>query len=302
MLPPVSLLGYISTSRYEAPHAYLYDARHRITLPLVRGNPLTDARWLPTGDGLLLLAQDNGWLTLELSGTRRRPTIIEHTGTAYLPSPDWTQHLNVRTGRLLLYDVQRDSYRTLASGDELALREIVWSPDASRLAVSIHAEGAADELRHVALINVHSGVMATVTASPALYLAMRWSPDSERLALVQSPSDILVVDAASGATRLVARPSQPVEDLSWSPDGEWLTYATRDGRLFCLNTRTHTRRHLWDGLGVNTDLAWSPNGRWLLASTGTLTVHRLYLVNIQTGDARPIAANVPANGFHAWQP
>ena len=78
-----------------------------------------------------------------------------------------------------------------------------------------------------------------------------WSPDGHSLAYFTANGDIAIIDAQSGASKvLVARPAGTdgfgdwqlfdPEPLAWSPDGKWIVAKGSSGDV--VSTRPHRRR------------------------------------------------------------
>jgi WD40 repeat protein len=132
---------------------------------------------------------------------------------------------------------------------EGAVRDVAWSPDGTRLAVTT-SDG--------------SWVMRLEDDSRSMLdeadgWKVSWSPKGDRIALASNRRRLSVRDAATGEERF-GLPEQG-EAPSWSPDGELLAMANNDGTVrvwdassgqeeLCL--RGHERRVL----GVS----WSPDG------------------------------------------
>lgn len=84
-----------------------------------------------------------------------------------------------------------------------------------------------------------------------------WAPDGRRLAFVDYPKagerDLMVVDAADGATRVVRRFADSVQSPTWSPDGKTIVVASKERtpdfhlHLFAVDVATGAARELATG-------------------------------------------------------
>lgn len=109
-----------------------------------------------------------------------------------------------------------------------------WAPDSRRLAYSSWRDGKAR-------IHVHDFATRTDRALTAGGddINARWSPDGKSIAFVRGGSELRIVDATTGAERLVARgvqlgnvPFVPDRNVAWSPDGKHLAYLSVGDRGF----------------------------------------------------------------------
>jgi dipeptidyl aminopeptidase/acylaminoacyl peptidase len=111
----------------------------------------------------------------------------------------------------------------------LHVRSVAWSPDGSRLAISVapNAEADASEDAQAQVIEVASGTAHDVPGSD-LAGSLTWSPDGRRLAFTRafdgrgiSREDLHVWEAGSStAARNISQAiDRDVEALFWTPDG-----------------------------------------------------------------------------------
>ena len=243
------------------------------------------------------------WQVIELHGGQRPPAATEQVGTTFLPVPDWSQYASLRRGSLRLYDVRPgdNTWQALAGGTRLGLRDAVWSPDGSQLAVTLSAVEPSYELRQIGVINRQTRQLRLVENRPAVYTQLRWSPDGTRLAYIDAPHTLAVITLPAGTNTPWVTMPETVDALAWLP-ADRLAFATRDGRLYALDAPGASPRLLSDALAANTHLAAAPTGEWLAVSSGTLTRHTFYLLNLHSGRLHTVAENIPANDFLAWQP
>ncbi|MEM6283462.1 MAG: hypothetical protein AAF787_14815 [Chloroflexota bacterium] len=292
------LLAYEGITPENTHEIMLYDTRTGVQAPLLHGDLIREARWLPNGTGLLLL-EARAWAVHQLDGIARDPTSTERIGMRAQPSPDWARAVSMETGRLVVFNGR--SSRVLLSDSPLHALNVTWSPDSRHLAVT--AQSPAGGLREVLLLDADTGEWRVLSSEPAFYTSLRWSPEGTRLAFIDPRYDIQLVDIATGdLTRLPYPHIETIDAMTWTPDGTQLTYATRSGLLYLLDVETGRSTRIYDGLESDTELAWSPDGRWLAISTGTLIEHRLYVRDAHSGQMTLLDDRVRASGLLAWQP
>lgn len=157
------------------------------------------------------------------------------------------------------------------------VRSFAWSPDSRRLALVIEqdtdtlrastalAEGSrarpividryrfkrdgagylSTERDHLALLDVQSGRLDSLTWTEHDDGDPVWSPDGSHIAFVRlvesapgvpANADIYVMEAVRGATplRLTDFPGPDVGALSWSPDGRWIAFRRGDEPQYSL--------------------------------------------------------------------
>jgi hypothetical protein len=301
LLPEPSLFAYEVAAR-GSDELHLYDTRFHIQLGMHQSDTIRGVKWTP--DGTSLIVSDDtreDWYALDLDGARRALRGEEVIGTSYLPAPDWSQYIHVRGEDVLLYDPirDRDGFVPLLVG--VNAREVVWSPDSTKIAVSI---GAGDgEARHIGVIDVAAGTWTVATDAPALYARLQWSPDSARLAYIDVPDTIHLYDTLTGHSRdIVSRDRLSVAALAWSPDSSALAYGMRGGPLIVQHLPDGEARVLIERLAEDTRLAWASDGPWLIVRSGNLVEHAVTLVNVDTGRQRRIPLTVSSQGFMAWRP
>jgi hypothetical protein len=117
----------------------------------------------------------------------------------------------------------------------------VWAPDGRTFAVNIARRGGRDlgigigrdgELRSRTWVSGGHRFVETPT----------WSPDGRRVAVIvrgggthgERTADLVVIEATTGVTSVIARRVSDAWWVSWSPDGEWMLVDdwTRDRWLF----------------------------------------------------------------------
>ncbi len=126
-----------------------------------------------------------------------------------------------------------------------------WSPDGKSIAV-VHIEGNArvpgpteatapasgvissqTAEQRLAIVNVASGAVRSISPADMYVYEFDWSPDSKNLVYLAAPGDgdnnwyiaeLYAIDAESGTVRHILKPSMQVANVRWSPDGEKIAF------------------------------------------------------------------------------
>jgi WD40 repeat protein len=102
----------------------------------------------------------------------------------------------------------------------LAVRQPVFSPDSSRVAVPVD--------RSPRVIDVVTGQMRPLTGHRDWAYEVAWSPDSKVLASASSDRTIRLWDPDTGRARVLRGHSRSVDSVAFSPDGATLTSVGSD--------------------------------------------------------------------------
>jgi dipeptidyl aminopeptidase/acylaminoacyl peptidase len=102
--------------------------------------------------------------------------------------------------------------------------ELAVSPDQQLVAFTAAHLSSLETLpgSRIALLDLRSGSVTTVSDGPGTDRAPAWSPDGNRLAFLcdsTGTAQLLLRDVAAGETRTTPAVDGTVEALSWSPDG-----------------------------------------------------------------------------------
>lgn len=200
--------------------------------------------------------------------------------------------------------------RPFLPDDFITTRDIVWSPDGTRMACSRvrnHEEGM-----NIFIYDAEGGNAVQVTSGPGIARRPSWSPDGSRIvfdfrpSLQQSHTDLYMV-SADGTGRRKIELGEPVYAYhpAWSPDGT----------IYCC-IKKNRRDDIWafdeDGSNLRqitatpdqseTEPAVSPDG-----GTIAISVNRreLYLVDAESGRLSPLTADdgEPCRGRDpSWSP
>lgn len=150
-----------------------------------------------------------------------------------------------------------------------------------------------------------AGASRLITAGP-VDASPAWSPDGARIAFVrwvgESPDIFVVERDGSKLVRLTTNPGQDFEP-TWSPDGSTLAFLTvRDGvpAVYLMNADGTEQRPfvgLPDGIA---SLDWSPDGGRLVFERIVDYEHRLFVLDILTGEIAAVGELVGTRP--CWSP
>jgi hypothetical protein len=227
------------------------------------------------------------------------------------------------SGRLVLYDVERDHTQSLtqAPGSYLAP---AWSL-AGEAWLAVSAEGEKNQLRSFG----PTGATALVTTSD-YEVEFSWSPNGSQVAYALQErgtervyGPIHIFDLRTGQTRQVTVHSFRILGFFWAPDGQRLAYLTRldvgdavwtqwravdvvggRDRGFAAFHPSPWMRSMISGFGqhAQSHRLWSPDGRYLVYSDrDNALVDRVWLVDTWADSGtKPMLVDEGAIGIWSW--
>ena len=155
-------------------------------------------------------------------------------------SPDGERVAYVRCGKggecgVHVVDAGGGAEETLVASGDLAITDLVWSPDGARLAFSGRRGRQGAFSLH--LLPLDGSPPQRLTSPASTYpgdLNPAFSPDGQQLAFVRTEldgrQDVAVVTVSGGRVRRLAREQKGVTGLDWTPDGSEVVYAAnREG-------------------------------------------------------------------------
>ncbi len=144
-----------------------------------------------------------------------------------------------------------------------------WSPDGKQIAYISDAGG--EHALRIAAQDGHGEPREIALKGSGFYDDLNWSPDGQKISLVDNSRALWIVDLASGQnTKVDADPIYgPVRVMhhAWSPDSKWLAY-TRNATSFLNTIRLYSVADgkslpVTDGLADATFPVFDPNGKYL---------------------------------------
>jgi TolB protein len=142
-----------------------------------------------------------------------------------------------------------------------------WSPDGSKIALTLSKDGSNPEIYVISASN--GKVINRVTNDKSIDTSPAWSPDGSQLAFVSDRNggpQIFVVSSSGGSARQVSFNGSYNTTPTWSPNPKKhvIAYTTRDGGRYdivTLDIDNKQMTRITQGEGNNEEPAFSPNGR-----------------------------------------
>ncbi len=135
-----------------------------------------------------------------------------------------------------------------------------------------------------------------------------WSPDRDRIAFASDRDGypaIYVMKADGSDVRRVSEEGVEAFYPSWSPDGRLAFFARREGvdnfELVDLEDGTSRKLTSYDE-GVGGVSAFAPGGDKLVFGYERMGKHKLYQLNLDSGEIREIISHVTADSRISWHP
>jgi tricorn protease len=160
-------------------------------------------------------------------------------------SPTAKRALVQARGDIWTLPAEKGSPRNLTRTDGVAERLPSWSPDGKWIAYFSDATGEYE--LYITRSDGKGETKQLTTESRTYYYGIIWSPDSERLALIDMAARLLMHTIETGETVVVDQdPWGDASGVSWSHDSGWLAYSrsdedhvTRTIRLYNVETGEH---------------------------------------------------------------
>jgi TolB protein len=145
-----------------------------------------------------------------------------------------------------------------------------WSSDGARLAYISDANSALPQIWVIGKDGNNRRQVTSELVGIQWADSLTWDPKGARLAAtaapdMREPSQIYLIDVATGAPERLTRHQNGALDPAWSPDGSALAYIGRPGgqtELWVRNIEGTKEAHL-DKLAYVRSPAWSPDGKML---------------------------------------
>ena len=183
-------------------------------------------------------------------------------------SPTGARALFVARGEIVSVPAEKGDARNLTNTPGSMERDPQWSPDGKTIAY------LSDESGEYALhLRPQSGPGAVkkIELKPGFYRAPRFSPDSKKVALVDTFAHLSYVDTETGKQVDVAQDTYQMRsgEISgvWSPDSKWLAFVQAANNQFAqvkvLNVASGEIKEITSDRYDSVNPIWSSDGKWL---------------------------------------
>jgi len=139
-------------------------------------------------------------------------------------SPEGKRALFTARGEIFTVPAKHGSARNLTNSSGVHERHAAWSPDGRHIAYFSDRTG---EYELCVRADGGKGNEKRITGlGPGYRYAIRWSPDSKRIAYSDKAGRLFVLEVDKGDPRLVDRDEwSRLRFYRWSPDSRWLAYS-----------------------------------------------------------------------------
>jgi dipeptidyl aminopeptidase/acylaminoacyl peptidase len=264
---------------------------------------VSDYAWAPDSQRLAVISNDPERPAGEPKPPQPLPIVI----TRYQFKEDGTGLLTERRQHLYLFEVAGHKVTSLTSGqhDEYLPS---WSPDGKQIAYVTKRGADPDRNRNwdIYLIEPRAGAeerrLTSFTGAdvdPSWESRPDWSPDSRRIAYLQggedrlhefAPSQLAVIDVATGETIQPALIDRPFTKARFTPDGKSVLALIEQNRVTLLSRIELSNGKitpLTQGRRFDVDFALAPNGR--IAVLGGDDRHPYELAAVERRGLRTLA-------------
>jgi len=165
--------------------------------------------------------------------------------------------------------------QNLSHSSDSHQRHPAWSPDGKKLAwVSDHS---GEYQLVIYSLDEGSETIVRLDENPSFYFQLQWSPDGNKLLLVDKRNQLLVVETTSGLVSVVDRDSLSTLPLTlnprFSPDGRYLAYTknldTHMRALYLHDLKFGRTYQATDEMADITSPVWGRDGRILYFAAST---------------------------------
>lgn len=147
-----------------------------------------------------------------------------------------------------------------------------------------------------------------LVAALAIPAAQAANPPQVAFKAHSNRTSLVLLDQTGGNIRELTRGKPALTSLgaySWSPDGSRVVYASGNtisgGDLYALGVDDGQVVRLTRD-GANEDPAWSPDGARIAYVHGVRAPHEVWLLDVVTGDRRPLTSDGGLKDDPAWSP
>ncbi len=189
-------------------------------------------------------------------------------------SPNGARAVFAGRGDIITVPAEKGDARNLTNTPGVMEREPQWSPDGKSIAYLSDESG--EYALHVRPQN-GAGEVTKIALKPGFYLAPRYSPDSKKIALVDSFQRLWYVDLESKKQVEIAQDTYQMRSGNiagaWSGDSKWLAYSkvlpNELSAIYLYSLAGANSTQVTDGMSDATNPVFDKNGKYLYFTAST---------------------------------
>ncbi len=205
------------------------------------------------------------------------------------------------------FEGQSPSLRWLAhqASDEIVYYLVGEKGIATTKIAFISQQGQGKEL---AMIDYDGAGFQQLTASKALNLSPRWSPQGDKIAFtsyIMDNPDLLILRLSDNKPYRISNQVGLNTSPAWSPDGKKLALTlSMDGNpeIYAMEFASRKLQRLTNHPAIDSSPSWSPDGREIVFTSDRSGSPQLYLMDAQGGNIRRLTFEGSYNESPAWSP
>src|SRR5579862_929745 len=189
-------------------------------------------------------------------------------------SPNGARAVFAGRGDIITVPAEKGDPRDLTNTPGVMEREPQWSPDGKSIAYLSDESG--EYALHVRPQN-GAGEVAKIGLKPGFYLAPRYSPDSRKIALVDSFQRLWYVDLETKRQVEIAQDTYQMRSGNiagaWSPDSKWLAYSrvlpNELSAIYLYSLADAKSTQVTDGMSDATNPVFDKDGKYIYFTAST---------------------------------
>ena len=156
---------------------------------------------------------------------------------------------------MYMLGIVRSDGSSLREYPEVIPRDICWSYDKSKLAMTVVRRGSPDA--ELVVMDLGTEVVTEGMEPRAQLTSQCWSPDGKKV-VYQAEGSVRIYELGKdkSSVLVLAKGEKP----TWSPDGNWIAFLDHD-TYYAIRPDGHDRKKLFTHSHVYSGLWWSPDSR-----------------------------------------
>ncbi|HVN07324.1 MAG TPA: PDZ domain-containing protein [Bryobacteraceae bacterium] len=280
---------YFLSDRNGPTTLFFYDTKNNEVREAIHNQGL-DIKSASLGPDAIVYEQFGGISLYDLKSGRTKPVtirvhgdfaevrarLVNAGGQLITPaiSPNGARAVFAARGEIITIPAEKGDPRNLTNTPGVMEREPQWSPDGKSIAY------LSDESGEYALhVQPQSGEgeVTKIPLKPGFYLAPRFSPDSKKIALVDSFQRLWYVDLETKKQVEIAQDTYQMRDGNiagaWSPDSKWLAYSrvlpNELSAIYLYSLADAKSTQVTDGMSDATNPVFDKDGTYLYFTAST---------------------------------